>query len=1203
MSKKIQKIVSVTTSVATIAWVSGIGMLAPFAVSAVTINEGDTIKTADNPDVYIAKYVGSKKFKRLILNPDVFNSYRHLSWSAIKTVTQAELDAFTNSDLVRADGDYKVYKLTPNGDVGTKQWVNMTAEQFTAAAYDWDSIYLINSVDRDNYTAGSDITTVAVGALTVALASDTPAAGVAPENSARVPFTKVNFTASSAGEVSITGLTIQRGGLSDDLALSSVMIIDLADDSQIGLNQTLNASHQVTFTDTIKVSAGTTKSIMIAANMPSSLDSYAGQLASLSLVTVTTASTVSGTLPITGNSQTMNSTLAIGSATVNRGSLDPGADFDKEVGTVGYKFTGLKITAGSTEDMSVESMRFNQSGSAGSSDLANVVVTAGDTDYTTTVSSDGKYYKVSFGAGLTIAKGLNKEFTLKGDIINGSARGVSFDIYRDTDIVVKGKTYGYHRTTDGTSEQTTPTDGQFGSGTPFYNAYDVTIGQGTLRVEKNATAAPAANVTEGATGVLLGSYNFVVNGEAVNVASIVLDFDHATGNGSTSDITNITLTKSDGTVLSGPVNGTDGDTSARLTLDGTRDGYATFSGTVTFPVGTTVVLAKGNLNTDFDSSHTFTAGFDTPDSHVSSITGSVTGNSITASPTTEVYANTMTVKAGSLAVRVAGTPVAQNVVRGITGYTFANYELDASASGEDIRITSVELEQNVNDAANDNAVSGMQLFDGTTALNTGTNVKDPNGGATTNIYAFTLNNPLVVTKGTTKTIALKGNIQATATGGGWQEWGLSGTDGSEDISATGVSTGNDISETVTGADGQRMTIVASGQYSVALDAGTPSSKLVAANTTGNIMTTLRFKATAEPINIVKVKLFLRNASSTGKDAANVYLWDGATLLASGTFPNYSGGAAGSGNTASTTFTLSPNLAIPADGEKVLTVKVDIAEIKTTSTIATAGDILSVDYHGDTSSDSNYGLGASSGATISNYSASTAQEGHYIYRSVPTIAQITLPATTLTNGTMTLSKFSVAADAKGDIDLYKFSFKIATSDGTTGHVAITNLSLIDVTESSEKTLYASTTNFYSDSWTNQGNEDVAEFVLLVDPGTPGTSATTTRTVAAGTTKKFELRGSVSGAQTGASITTQLEGDSAVVALAPGSLGVRAYVLDGNIGNGTTGMTGDPNDDFIWSDWKDTDHSTSALGANTTDFYNGYLVSGLPSSNMASQTVSK
>ena len=105
MSKTFKKVISVTTSVTTILWLSGIAALAPMAALAATINEGDTIRVANTFDVYIAKYVGSKLFKRLILNPDVFNSYRHLSWGAVKTVTQAEMDAFTTSELVRALGD------------------------------------------------------------------------------------------------------------------------------------------------------------------------------------------------------------------------------------------------------------------------------------------------------------------------------------------------------------------------------------------------------------------------------------------------------------------------------------------------------------------------------------------------------------------------------------------------------------------------------------------------------------------------------------------------------------------------------------------------------------------------------------------------------------------------------------------------------------------------------------------------------------------------------------------------------------------------------------------------------------------------------------------------------------------------------------------------------------------------------------------
>lgn len=1183
MSKKLQKVVSLTTSITTIVWLSGAAALAPMAAMAATINEGDTIKTADNPDVYIAKYVGTKSFKRLILNPDVFNSYKHLSWSAIKTVTQAEMDAFTTSELVRADGDYKVYKLTPNGDVGTKQWVNMTAEEFVAAAYDWDSIYIINSVDRDNYTAGADVTTTAAttspaattaaGALSVALASDTPAAGVAVENAAQVPYTKISLTA-GAEEVTVTAVTMQRTGLGEDAAVSSVVLLDDATGLQLGLSQTLNANHQATITETFKIPANTTKTYTLAANMPTSLDAYAGQLVSLSLVSVTTTATVSGTLPLTGNAQTMNATLAIGSATITVGSLDPISAATKEVGTTNYAFSALKLTAGSTEDVTVSSIKWNQSGSAASSDLANMVVSDGTTSYATTVSSDGKYYTASFGtAGLTIAKGLSKEFTVKGDIANGSNRTVAFDIYKNTDIVVKGNLYGYKMTpsftSNGVTHATANATAVAAAASPYFAGSHVTIGTGSLRIDKSSTGAPTANITKGATGQLLGAFDFVVKGESVNVASIIVDFDH-TGIGSTSDITSVTLTKADGTVLAGPVNGADvtSPTAHASTLDGARDGYASFSGTITFPVGTTQVLVKGNLNTDFASNDTFRVGFTDASTRVSSITGVTTGNSITATPASAIWGNTMTVKAGALTISVSGTPVAQTVIRGITGYTFANFVFDASASGEDVKVTSAAVQQIVDAAANDNAVTNMQLWDGSTALNTGGNIQDPDGGAATNSYTFTLDNPLVVTKGSQKSVALKGNIIPTATAAGTQRWGLASAAA---VSVTGVSTGSDISESVVAANGQLMTIAASGQYSVAADASTPTGKLIAANTTGNIMTVLRFKATAEQINVTKMRLALTSGSSTGIDLAAVYIYDGSALLGSGAFGNYAGAL---GN-ASTTFTLSTPLEIAANEEKVVTIKADIAPIHTTNTVATAGHTPIINYYGSTSTSENIGTGQSSGAEIANYSSTTSQAAAYIYRSIPTVA-VTQSANTFTSaGIKTISKFSVKADEKGDIDLYKFTFYLSTSSS----VGLANLTLVDTTGGTETTLHASTTAYYVDVYGNR-----ADVVLYASPGTISGGTITPRTVAANNTRTFELRANVSytGTANSFGVDAYLAGDGAETAKASGTYGLTAANVDA-----------DGNDDFIWSDWSDADHSTSAAGSNTTDWYNGYLVSGLSS----------
>jgi len=135
-----------------------------------TIIDGDLIRNPNAEgmaqfDIYIVKLVGDKKFKRLILSPHVFESYEHFDkngngnpWDDVVDVAQSVMDEQTTSDLVRAVGDSKVYRLTASGDTGTKRWMNMTATQFRAQGSDSDSIYEINATDRNAYTAGVDVT-------------------------------------------------------------------------------------------------------------------------------------------------------------------------------------------------------------------------------------------------------------------------------------------------------------------------------------------------------------------------------------------------------------------------------------------------------------------------------------------------------------------------------------------------------------------------------------------------------------------------------------------------------------------------------------------------------------------------------------------------------------------------------------------------------------------------------------------------------------------------------------------------------------------------------------------------------------------------------------------------------------------------------------------------------------------------------------
>jgi len=126
----------------------------PNIINAVDIPEGTLIRARGDIDIYIVKYVGSKKFKRLILSPSVFNNYGHLRWEDIMDVDQSIVDSFITSNLVRAVYDHKIYVLYPSGDTGEKRWVK-DYNVLTRLGYDPDAVYEINQFDRDSYTTGS----------------------------------------------------------------------------------------------------------------------------------------------------------------------------------------------------------------------------------------------------------------------------------------------------------------------------------------------------------------------------------------------------------------------------------------------------------------------------------------------------------------------------------------------------------------------------------------------------------------------------------------------------------------------------------------------------------------------------------------------------------------------------------------------------------------------------------------------------------------------------------------------------------------------------------------------------------------------------------------------------------------------------------------------------------------------------------------
>lgn len=1043
--------------------------------------------------------------------------------------------------------------------------------------------------------------------LTVGMGTQ-PAATLAVQNSIHLPFTAFTLTASADGDVLVDSITVERSGLANDAAFAGVVLLDSDMTPITAVAKTLNATHQAVLSDDFTVPAGTTKTYYLAGNMlTTSLSSYAGQVASLKLVAINTTAQVNGSLPITGVGHTINASLSIGSVTLTRGTNDPGnVGPTKEVGTKGYIFSALKATAGSAEDVYLKSIRWNQSGSAAKADLAMVIVNADGTEYTPTISSDSKYYKVVFpGDGILIKKGEAKEVYVKADIASGSGRTIDFDLYRYDDMVFVGKANGYKFQATSAEGGTTTVldDAEFMTTDPRFDADQVEIGSGSLRVEKS-NKVEAKNIANGEDNVAIGAFLFDVDGEAVTFNKWVITVATTSSDGSAKEavLDNITIYDANGNAVGGP---------SDLTLAGTATSNVTITDAITVPIGETVYTIRGNLNNNWENNDTITVKFQ-PDTKITNAKGDVTGNSITPTPAAVVTANVQTIKAGTLTVSIDQSLGSQSYVKGGNGVELGRYVLDATASGEDLKVTVVKIRAQLSVGDLDN-YQAMQLFDGTKALNTGSNVNNPSGNTadTAATLSFTLDSPgLVVPKGTTKIISLKGNL---TTGHALDDRArfnfVSLTDG--DWGTAGVSTGADVTETYSSSTAAVITIKTGGGWSVVAAPSQPTEKWVTAGATGVTVNVLRFTSTTEEFSLTDLRLQIdTSGSSSASDISKVYLYDGATLVQSKT-PSFIDGvedfilpSSGTGS-----------FKIPKDSTREMTIKIDLATIGS-SLPGVAGQLVGVDYDGASNATKNKALGKESGSSVHSSTASDVTGNGVVYfRSVPTLERVALPVTTLTSGSHVFYKFKITADPAYDVAVHKVMFKVATT-GVSGFEG--NLPSFTLWNTTDSRRVAAATGSAAAFFTRLGNYDDTNQVVVriyadnTDlPSGQCTGSLCWDIVPRGQTRTYELRANVTTDGSSDSVSTKLLGDDARTPLLV-LTGASAQTMGGVsfVDNDTrvaeSGGTYIDNSSvassssFIWSDF--SSDATTTHDINTADWINGFKVPGLLSTGLDSSTLS-
>lgn len=1029
----------------------------------------------------------------------------------------------TKRAVIKFQEKYAADILTPNGlSNGTGNWFASTRAK-------------ANQLCTTGGNTGGGTTPppgTTPGTLAVSAGSQ-PANSLAPQGSARVPFTNFTLTNTSGAAVTINGITVTRTGLASDGAFAGVVLLD-QNGLQIGTPRTFDTNHQATIGETMTLQAGQSMTFTVAGNMAASLTAYAGQVAALQVTGINTTSAVSGSLPISGANQTINASLAVGTATISNSSFDPNSAQTKNIGDTAVKFSGLRVTAGSQEDVRLFSIRWRLNGSASASDISNVMTVVDGTSYPTTLSADGRYYTTTIAGGKLMTKGNAVDVYVQGDITgsNSNTRVVEFDLDRPSDLYIVGQTYGYGITPTASSfTGTTPSSaGTHASGfygvtspysvaQPLFQGSTVTVQGSSVTTIARATEVPSANIAVNVPNQALGGFVADIKGEALTVQTMTVNiFGLATS--SSGQITNVTLVDDTGVVLAGPVD-------ASNTL-------VTFNNSITLKSGRHVYTIKGKVATGVPNGATYTVN--TTPSSWSGITGQQTGNTV-AITTANFTMNTMTVRGATLNITAAAQPAAQSIVSGGSGVLLANIQLDASQSGEDIRIN--QLPVNFSNVA---GLSSCQLWNGSTAVNTGSNVPS---SYSTGINNFSFDNSLTVPKGTVVTLSVKCSISGSITSGTYTTGVI--TSGTQTYTATGVQSGSSLtnnSNLTASTSNSGTQTVGTSSLVVSTDPSSPSFAYAAGGSTGVTVAALKFRGTGEDLTLTELGL-AGQSSNISSDVVQATIWNGATQVGTVTFTSGASIA---------TSTLSTPVNLPKDTDVVLTVKVNVANVGTSQT-GVAGDTVTINYSGAKATGNN------SGSTI-YATGSSSVAGVRIERTFPTVALVSLGSTGVADGK--LIRFSVTANAGGTLGLETVKFSIATSTASAS-----NYNLYAYTDSGFSNAVSAAPSGQLNA-TSVGGVGTATIIIRTNNVTGGILQ-----IPAGQTYYFELRASVTGVSTGASITTTLLGDASTVS------------------SGATSTLNTAN--FVW-----TPNSTSTVtisDSTNPDWRNGYGIPGLPASGLS------
>ncbi|MDD4387563.1 MAG: hypothetical protein PHD15_07435, partial [Clostridia bacterium] len=827
--------------------------------------------------------------------------------------------------------------------------------------------------------------------------------------------------------------------------------------------------------------------------------STSGQIVGVSLTGITSNVEVKSTLPLQAATQTIAAATLADYTFVTTTGT---ANIDPADDVVVWQST---VTAG-TRDIKVSKLALKQISSIDSDDVENFRLFVNGTEVAQVASLDANNM-VTFTFDYTLTG--TKTFKVLADIKGGSSRTLQMSLRNKADF--------------------TAIDSQYNvavSGTTIPATYKaLTIQSGSVTVKK-ATTSTTGYLSLNASNQLLAKYTLEAYGENVKIDTLTLKATLANGSTNTKILP---AGLRNGRIL---INGTQYGSTASLLAAGTAYtvNYVAVPGeAVTIEVYADVYGSDTSSTVVLETTDTIQVSIETGSGNATRQT-SLTSVNV---PGSQVLANSLTVSSGAVTAAAQSTYGAQSVVFPQKDYKIASYVVTGS-SVENVNLFDLELAVTATDANQKTAVRNVYVvIDGVTDTAIKTNAADTGTATPAAVtYNFSINKELA--KNATTVVEFYADVDTTGT-----------PDAAATVATTLVASGTGANSGATlsnsAATGQTSTYKAP-VIAITKGASSPATAIIADEGTLSVVS---YVLEAQNDSYILDKFVVDFAGTNAATViSSVALKDGSTTLA--TQPG----------SAEVTFA-GLNYTIPANTKKTLDVVVTLSAVGAGAGSTGANIIADIDHTKTYLAPASTGVVAAYGADV------TAGNNIYVYKTIPTISLVSLPSTTLSAGTKTLQKFTVSADASGDLAWGQIVFDIAKTTGTT-------IGCITGAGNCVVTLFDGTNNVAGTFTSDLADAaDTAGTITFVP--------TTEEVIPAGSSKTYELKATVGG--------TVISGNYVISKIVKKTSSNSASAAKATLLS---------SDNFVWSDVSALGHSTT-----TTDWAGDFLVKNLTTD---SQTLS-